>query len=446
MKKLDPMLHDWLSSYYNKYTITEEKRLAERKRRADLGQFVIQRDAPGGTKQFRAFENADAAYDFIISKHVAERTFHETVFDVHERQKPHFDLDIVTSPEDPMDHAELLNHLLTEIQRVIGPELDLVEDIGVYSSHAEDGSKKSYHVVLTGFYVKNNIEAENFAKAIHDGMIAMTDGPQSPEARFIDKCFDLCVYKKLQQFRLLGCTKIGRNRHKTIVREYSAAGRTRTRVPNEDPRVEFRRSLLTIFDNEDAKYIEPSVYMKEKPASLDSSDPIKFYDDADALLRALCSKSRQQAFAAVTGEAMDTLWLKEPEEVIAHCLDAGHLPMELSNSLRLQIPSGDLMPLVCPAAGGYNCVLCDRVHDNENPYLTLHEDPWSEASTTLCPRVVAIVYRCRRDPQSAIRICSMRGGGPTKITGFTCLAEPYDPRQGEINTRPLPEGSAAVDV
>lgn len=439
---VDGMLVEWMSSYYNKYMLTEEKRFAERKRRADLGQFVMQKDAPGGTKQFRAFKNADVAYDFIVSKHPAERTFYETVFDVHEKQKPHFDLDIVTTPEDPMDHTELLNRLLTEIKRVVGPELDLVDDVGVYSSHAEDGSKRSYHVILTGYHVKNNVEAENFAKAIRAGMIAMTDSPASPEAQFIEKCVDLCVYKKLQQFRLLGCTKIGRNRHKSIVREYIAAGRTRTREPHEDPRVEFRRSLLTVFDGE-SKYLEPSIY-NAKP--IEKTEFSSFYDDADTLLRALCSQSRQRAFAAVSGEAMDTLWLKEPEEVIAHCLDAGHLPMELGESLRRQTASGDLVPLVCPPAGGYECVVCQRTHEHENPYLTLHEDWNSEASTTLCPRVVAIVYRCRRDPQSSVRICSMRGGGPTKMSEFTCLREPFDPRQNEKIVRPLPDGSGAMDV
>lgn len=438
----DAMLHEWVSSYYNKYMITEEKRLAERKRRAELGQFVMQRDAPGGSKQFRAFENADKAYDFIVSKHPAERTFYETVFDVHERQKPHFDLDIVTSPEDPMDHAELLNRLLTEIKRVLGPDFDLVEDLGVYSSHAEDGSKCSYHVILTGYYVKNNIEAENFAKAIRDGMIAMSD---EKAAQFIAKCLDLCVYKKLQQFRLLGCTKLGRNRYKSIVREYCAAGRTRIYEPSSDARVNFRRSLLTVFDQE-PKYLEPSIYMREESQVPAVPGSNKFYDDADALLRALCSKSRRQAFAAVTGEAMDTLWLKEPEEVIAHCIDAGHLPFELAGSLRLTVPRGDLMPLVCPPGGGYDCLVCKRIHEHENPYLTLHEDPFSDASTALYPRVVAIVYRCRRDPQTSMRICSLRGGGPTKMSSFTCLEEPYDPRQGEIIVRPMTESSGAIDI
>jgi hypothetical protein len=250
---------EWRSSYYDRNTYTEEARTQERKRRVDLGQFVMQRDAPGGAKQFRAFVNINLAYEFIVSCQLEDRTFYETIFDVHHRQKPHFDIDIVPTESDPMDHTELLNLLLTEIKRVVGTELDLVEDIGVYSSHSDDNSKRSYHVVLTGYHVNNNVEAGNFAMAIRDGMVMSTEGPNSPAALFITKCVDMMVYKKLQQFRLLGCTKLGRKRHKSVVLEYGAAGRPRRRPEITDPRIEFKRSLLSEVDPESSKYLDPKL-------------------------------------------------------------------------------------------------------------------------------------------------------------------------------------------
>jgi hypothetical protein len=440
---MDCMLYDWRASYYDRDTYTEEARTAERKRRVDLGEFVIQRDAPGGAKQFRAFSSIDDAYEFIISKPEKERTFYETIFDAHPRQKPHFDLDIVPTEDDPMDHAELLNQLLTEIKRVVGPELDLVNDIGVYSSHAADGSKRSYHVVLTGYYVRGNVEAGNFAKAIRDGMIAATEGSASREAIFITKCVDLLVYKKLQQFRLLGCTKLGRNRYKAIVLEYSAAGRSRQRPPVTDIKAEFRRSLLSYVEQvEDGcgtpipKFLDPQYYMQR----VAPVDPLLATDE---MLRSMCSK---KSFASFSSISTEELWIMTASDIVAHVIDSSHLTSDLASSCRTHAQTstnrGALISLRAPPGGGYWCVLCERRHDHENPYLTLREDTNSEAATEDCPKVVAIIYHCRRDPTSSMRLCSMRGG---LMSSFTCVDKPHDPRQGEKRTWTETSGSAAVD-
>lgn len=446
----DPMLYEWRSAYYPRDIYTEEACKAERQRRVSLGQFVMQQDAPGGAKQFRAFPNADAAYDFIVKQPLECRTYYETIFQEHPKQKPHFDIDIVPSPEDPMSHTELLNRLLTEIKRVVGPDLDLVDDIGVYSSHADNGSKNSYHVVLTGYYVKDNIEAGEFAKVVRDGMVAATDGPQSPAAIFITKCVDLVVYKKLQQFRLLGCTKLGRNRYKSIVLEYHAAGRTRRRAEVTDPREEFCRSLVSVVeDSQSAKRLEPACYAPAQVGAKILTD-----DDADALLKSLYQQGRDLAAAgsgAHSSAEVEALWLIDAPRIVAHLIDTpGHLPSDLAVSCRYHTVTtssrGALISLKAPRANGYWCLVCERKHESENPYLTLHEDRSSQAVTEMCPRVVSIIYHCRRDPMSTMRICSMRGGGVSGMASFTCLEEPFDPRQGEVTVKATTEVSRAVDA
>lgn len=437
------MLHEWRSMYYSRDIYTEEACKAERERRVKLGQFVMQRDAPGGSKQFRAFHTADDAYDYIVAQPVECRTYYETVFQEHPRQKPHFDIDIVPAEGDPIDHTELLNRLLAEIKRVVGPDLDLVDDIGVYSSHAEDGTKRSYHVVLTGYYVKDNLEAGLFATSVRDGMVAATEGAESPTALFITKCVDLLVYKKLQQFRLLGCTKMGRNRFKKIVLEYHAAGRMRRRLPATDPRAEFRRSLLSVVDLPSAKLLDQQCYAPRVVTEKSSEDEI------DAILRSQYRQAREVGqFCQAEAEA---LWMLTAPQIIAHLIDvSGHLPVDLAASCRHHTVStsarGALIGLRAPRSGGYWCLVCERRHDNENPYLTLHEDRGSEAATELCPRVIAIVYHCRRDPTTTMRICSMRGGGKCGMVSFTCIDEPYDPRKGETFVRPVAEGSHAVEL
>lgn len=445
MAAADPLLYEWMSSFYNNNRetsfYTENAREEERRRRVNLGQFVMQRDAPGGSKQFRVFPNIEAVYAFLLSSPLAERTFYETIFDVHPKQKPYFDIDIIPQSGDPMDDQELLSLLLTEVKRVVGPDLDLVEDISVFSSHAADGSKKSYHIVLSGYYVRGNVEALNFAKSIRDGMLATTN----PEAvAFITKAIDLSVYKKLQQFRMLGCTKLGRNRYKTVVFEYNAAGRMRQRSKLlSHPQSEFLRSLITHVNEGNAKYLEPACYTKllDDPAVL-SADQIL----VNMTLRALCSRRRR---GVITDETA-TLWMKDPLTIVAHVIDAGHLHSDLAGNCRTVVSSsrgGALIPLRSPPSGGYWCIICERRHDHENPYITLHEIWDSEAATEKQPRVVAIVYRCRRDPTRSLRLCSMRGGGSNILPPeFTCLSEPHDPRQGEKTVRSEEESSAAVDV
>lgn len=448
---LDTMLFEWRNMYYSHDMHSDEAAAAERTRRIELGQFVMQQDAPGGSKQFRAFPSVKVAFDYIVSRPKEYRTFYETLFKEQPRQKPYFDLDIIPTVDDPFDHTELLNRLLTEVKRVIGPELDLTNDISVYSSHAEDGSKRSYHIVISGFFTRSIIESRDFARVVRDGMVAATEGPLSPAANFITKCVDLVVYKKMQQFRILGCTKLGKNRFKQIVLEYSASGRTRRRAPVQDAYTEFRRSLLSVVDDpplveSEPKYLEPKLYN-----NLTSNGDLvpKSLDQSDAILKSLYNHGRTIASGDAIGIDAESLWMMDSKRIVAHLIDSGHLPPDLASSCSSHTVSsstrGALISFRAPRSGGYFCILCERRHESENPYVTLHEDSQSEAATALFPRVVSLIYRCRRDPLSSIRVCSMRGGGPSGMTGFTCTEEPYDPRQGEVYVK---EGvaSAAVDA
>lgn len=413
MSSIDAMLYEWMSSYYGNI-YTEAARLAERKRRVDLGQFVIQRDSPGGSKQFRAFENLEDVYSFIVAKPLEERTFYETIFDVHPAVKPYFDIDIHPSEDDIIKHNDLLSRLLTEIKRVVGPDLDLVNDVTVYSSHASDASKYSYHVVLTGYHVRGNTEAENFAKAVRDGLLSSSD-----QSAFIMSSIDLVVYKKLQQFRILGCTKLGKSRLKTVVLEYMAAGRQYRRPPVTDPKSEFMKSLLTNVDLSTSKYLDPKIYSREVEPDL---------NQADALLRALCSVSqRDKAWSTVSGEEQE-VWFKDSGEIVQHMIEVGHLGPDLSSNFHRHKQTGDLILLRAPVAGGYHCIVCERDHEHENPYLSLHAEPGS-------PKSVSIIYHCRRDPMTTLRICSFHA------SEFTCKS---DPRIGERYIKEIP-ASAAVD-
>lgn len=414
---------EWRSTFYPRGVYSDDDCTAERLRR--INEFILQRDYPGGTKQYASFSSAKMAYEFIIKQPLRNRNFHETIFKEH-KQKPRFDIDIVPiarGGKEPtaevITHEELLARLLTEIKRVIGPELDLVEDLAVYSSHAKDGSKMSYHVILNGYHVNDNVEAGKFAKFIRDSLMI---GIPDAEAEFISKSIDLMIYKKMQHLRLLGCTKLGKERFKEAVYSYQAAGRLRSRKPYEDPYDEFLRSLITNIDPEKSKFLEPQLY----------TPPEKHPCSKDQMIMEIFRKGFQQRKSSIVIEP-EKLWIFNATEIIAHLIDAAnHLPIQLGERslFNYKVIDDRMIMLRAPRDRGYPCVLCSRIHDNENPYLILYPEFQSTAITDDCNFIVVIAYKCRRDPTKSIRLCSMRKSSERAC--FTCTNKPHDPKRGEI--------------
>jgi hypothetical protein len=180
------------------------------------------------------------------------------------------------------------------------------------------------------------------------------------------------------------------------------------------------------------KYLSPALYTKT-PATTSTELSLA---EVEAEMKRLANGERK--YRHVDPE---TLWIFNGHEIMAHLIDAGHLPAQLASTWEqsrvLSSVEGAMITLKAPRAGGYPCCACGGHHDHENPYLTLHHDWNSEASTEDKPRVVAVIYRCRRQSKS-IRLCSMRtvesGKDTSGMREFTCESEPHDPRVGDIST------------
>lgn len=233
--------------------------------------FYVQRADSNG-HQFAAFPTALSFFSYNNVIDPPHRNFFESV-QGDLPQKPRFDLDIKTKDlGDLTTDRMIVNELLAAIidyMAIHDITIRIDRDIRIYSSHGPD--KKSYHIVLISWYHRNHIEARSFYNIIINNI---------PEYHRI--FIDHGVYSKFQQFRLLGSTKHGADRHKTLVREWKYSGEIITWA-KKSPDTEYLESLLTHVDVETSSPFPISV---NENAGGSGDDANRVLDD-DSLRNAL---------------------------------------------------------------------------------------------------------------------------------------------------------------
>ncbi len=154
---------------------------------------------------FTSFKDNLEFFNWIRTVPFSDRCFYEII---NSHQKPHFDIDIDATKDDvnlsqyTLEDLGIntINSLISSIQTVMTQyNIPYQKDqhCMIYSSHRED--KRSYHVVINGFYHDGPKEADAFYQLIIQNI---------PE--HLKRYIDHSVYKRNQQFRLLGCHKLGK--------------------------------------------------------------------------------------------------------------------------------------------------------------------------------------------------------------------------------------------
>ncbi len=370
------LYHDWQHRYYSSSSLTEDQKREERRVHSsndEDGDFVMQMDgAISGNKMFRVFKTKKDAFEHIMSQtNMKKRVFYETIFDYHQ-QKPKFDIDIrITQiPEDYLEdfHKLALDAILSGIVRNT-PCINPLTDITVYHAHGAD--KYSYHIVLTGYYVDDNIEAGKFAKQIVKTL--EDDGKEDDSRRrlleVICSCIDLSVYKNLQQFRLLFCTKRGKDRYKTRLPTFSIDGVEYSQNLEQNEFEEFKRSLITHVSSDKMKWLDVSLFGDDDNGSSISVIPL----------------NRQSI----------SMWIMDSQTVCNHICEH-HLPKQF-RSVSPQSSSGNLLMMRIPP-DGYYCDTCSKRHEHENPFVYLKRNG----------TYIDIYFNCRRNKEGKVKqLCSM---------------------------------------
>jgi hypothetical protein len=334
----------WDFKLYGDYDVSQsEKKIFLEKNKDKI---IIAKDFRD-IKQFSIFDNPGAVYDYMMSLPPTERCLYEVIVGSKE-QKPHFDLDIEVKDDHDVDHVRCLSDLIINICLELderGATLSSIDDeIDVYSSHGMKTSvttsattstttikKYSYHVVVNSRYHNNNLEANAFAMSILRRLTNM----KSVCVPF----FDHSVYKSVQQFRLLFCSKLGKNRFKKQVRHWELNDQTHV-SPEYDDKTLFFRSLIGYIDISKSKMINTQFITK----------PINSKTLKDETIKSV------------------THWVIEKYPNLSYDRVDGILVLFKNN-------------------GGYMCPKCQRLHDHINPYVLVG----------LGGRRPIILFYCRRN-------------------------------------------------
>lgn len=202
---------------------------------------------------FASFNSREEFFNYMYFKNEQDRNYFE-VFTEFQPRKIYFDIDI---PKDKiLTHLNIDIYILTMIEKIYEACCKI---IGVYSQKLDrekflifsssNNFKKSFHIVIDGFYIESN----NHCKEIFNQIFTIIDPEYS-------KYIDNCVYKSLQQFRLLysqkPCSEPENRRPKIVYDE---------NISNKYTKLEmFHKSCVTNIDN----CIKLNVMYIEKPKKI----------------------------------------------------------------------------------------------------------------------------------------------------------------------------------
>lgn len=160
--------------------------------------------------KYYVFDNPEHFFDYLEEQPEDDRSFHEVIFGWMLQK---IKLDIDACDEDIT--SNILEAIDEAIYTTFYMQYDIVlsaEQIITTESNGFDlGSthpKKSYHKIVNGFAVENNIEAQEFTRKL------MCILPSE-----YHKFIDIGVNKNVQNFRLIGCKKLDSKRTKILTKE-----------------------------------------------------------------------------------------------------------------------------------------------------------------------------------------------------------------------------------
>lgn len=176
--------------------------------------FVIRDD---GKNLYMVFDSIEEFITWQQTISLPSRNFHEVILGEYP-QRIKFDIDAIGCDEITIKRIleKLLQSILDELYDTYRIEWEngtiqpTLSDILITTSTGvvpEKGLKFSFHVIVTSFYLIDNVEAQNFTTKVISRL--------GKGAEYIDQN----VNKSIQNFRLLGSTKMDANRPKIVYTE-----------------------------------------------------------------------------------------------------------------------------------------------------------------------------------------------------------------------------------
>lgn len=266
-------------------------------------------------------------------------------------QKPRFDIDVSGENNCMQLGEQVFVAVLNALVSYFGDTLSIEKDVCVYTSHGSN--KYSVHIVLNHWMHANQQEAKEFGRYIIRSLPNEING-QPWDPRWVDQG----VYGRNQQFRLLGSTKYGANRHKQLLSTFNYKDREITKTYDEVvydsdlelQLIQFEESLVSFAGN--GKMVPPLQKIELYTTLSSSLDVNEISDNELSTVQTFIEKQFGTNAFEVRGNENGYLYLTR------------------------------LVPTYCS--------LCKRSHEHENPYIRI------DKKDGLC----SVLFYCRRDLQN----------------------------------------------
>lgn len=260
------------------------------------------------SRKFVACESYDDL--FTLVEHTSEnyRNFYE-IIKGEEYSKMRYDVDYVATSDEDYQYMrkEILYNILKAIIKVKNTRYI------IYTSCS--CPKVSYHIILPDI-VGYSYQLEEFYR---NTILSIDKDFKENMKNVFDQMFDSSIYKSLQNFRLLFCTKPGKNRYKKI---------------------------LSSFVYKDINY----VFTSKGSIKLDFFESLSYYVTGDE--EALTTEKKEKIYDI--GNYPDV----NAEMVLEY--------VSMIGSFTVTSVKGGLV--ILKKLSPYDCPVCNRTHESENPY------------------------------------------------------------------------------
>jgi len=267
------------------------------------------------SRQFGFFKSYLQFYCFQKTLNEDERFFYEVILGKKSR-KPYFDIDIDTEIYSDMTQEKsdaMIENLIENIKDLL---YTYSPKILVFTSHRPN--KFSYHIIVDGVCFSDNEDSKHFADKVLT--IQMKD--------FVDSR----VYNTVQQMRIVGSSKKGKNNKKVLNFNLSDNFFIPSEIKHNAAKKEIfiLRSSLVTFTKDCKEYKFEDKKKKRKSIAKGSANE----EDIDDALKLLDKKYKNFSVRQVR---------------------------ELNGNILVELASED----------SYYCRIHKRVHENENAYITI---------------------------------------------------------------------------
>jgi hypothetical protein len=286
-------------------------------------------------RYYTAFENyIEYGRHFKTKVSSSHQCFYEVIFDCNS-QKPYFDLDVDLKESSIEEAEQLRNEVIVGIRK----EFEFINETDIIECTSHSETKRSYHIIVDNWCVLDSNENKAFFHRV-----------QQHVSENLKKYLDASMYKSVQQFRLLGCRKWESERVKIISKDSLWKPPVKIIGPGHKFMLELAGTIVT-----------NTSYCKMVPG-----------------LTPLVPKK-----AFISGDELTAI---EAEECLNLCAKVGNCSDIEDPLFPYQIKEVRGSMILLQRTRPSECRICKRIHENENPYLTVSGSDRN------------IYFHCRRDP------------------------------------------------